>query len=62
MRGFCAQDGEFATPVASHGQDPVRRNAIAGREARCKVLGKIDGDARQLASVRSGDAVTLTLE
>jgi len=33
-RGFCARIGGFATPVASHGQDPLRRNAIAGSEAR----------------------------
>jgi hypothetical protein len=29
---------------------------------RCNVLGKIDGDAKQLASVRSGDTLTITLE
>jgi hypothetical protein len=29
---------------------------------RCNVLGTIDGDPRQLASVRSGDGITVSLE
>ncbi|HKW36752.1 MAG TPA: cyclophilin-like fold protein [Burkholderiales bacterium] len=37
-----------------------------GKEPRlvgpCNVLGAIDGDPRQLASVRSGDAISVTVE
>ncbi len=42
------------TPI-SEGREPKLVNP-------CNVLGRIDGEPRDFASVRSGDAITLTLE
>ncbi|HEY6241309.1 MAG TPA: cyclophilin-like fold protein [Burkholderiales bacterium] len=44
------------------GRTPVSEGDESRLVTRCNVLGTIDGDARQLASVRSGDAITVTLE
>lgn len=46
---------------------PWGRTPISEREepklvSPCNVLGRIDGDPRKLASVRSGDTITLTVE
>ena len=44
------------------GRTPVSEGDESRLVTRCNVLGWIDGDPRQLASVRSGDAITVTLE
>ncbi len=44
------------------GRTPISEGAEPKLVTRCNVLGKIDGDPRQLATVRSGDAVTVALE
>ena len=44
------------------GRTPVSEGDESRLVTRCNVLGKIDGDARQLASVRSGDTITVELE
>ena len=44
------------------GRTPISEGAEPKLVTRCNVLGKIDGDPRQLAAVRSGDAITVTLE
>ena len=44
------------------GRTPVSEGNESRLVTRCNVLGKIDGDPREFASVRSGDAITVTLE
>ena len=44
------------------GRTPVSEGDESRLVTRCNVLGRIDGDPRQLASVRSGDAITVTSE
>ncbi len=44
------------------GRTPISEGDESRLVTRCNVLGRIDGDAKQLASVRSGDTITLTLE
>ncbi len=44
------------------GRTPVSEADESRLVTRCNVLGTIDGDPRQLASVRSGDGITLSLE
>ncbi len=44
------------------GRTPVSEGDESRLVTRCNVLGRIDGDPRQLASVSSGDAITMTLE
>ena len=44
------------------GRTPVSEGDESRLVTRCNVLGMIDGDPRQLASVRSGDVITVTLE
>ncbi len=44
------------------GRTPVSEGDESRLVTRCNILGRIDGDPRQLASVRSGDAITVTLE
>jgi uncharacterized protein len=56
---FWAEGGSLALPW---GRTPVSEGGESRLVTRCNVLGKIDGDPRQLASVRSGDAMTVTLE
>jgi len=43
------------------GPTPISEGDQPKLVTRCNVLGKIDGDARQLSSVRSGDAITVEL-
>ena len=43
-----------ATPISDGGEPKL--------VTRCNVLGRIDGEATQLASVRSGDAITISIE
>jgi uncharacterized protein len=56
---FWVEGSSLALPW---GRTPVSRSDESRLVTRCNVLGAIDGDPRQLASVRSGDAITLTLE
>jgi len=44
------------------GRTPVSEGDESRLVTRCNVLGMIDGDPRQLASARSGDVITVTLE
>jgi uncharacterized protein len=44
------------------GRTPISEGKEPKLVSPCNVLGRIDGDPRRLASVRSGDAITLTLE
>ena len=44
------------------GRTPMSEGDEPRLVTRCNVLGKIDGEARQLASVRSSDTMTLTAE
>ena len=56
---FWVEGSSLALPW---GRTPISEGDEARLAARCNVLGKIDGEARQLASVRSGDAITLMIE
>ena len=44
------------------GRTPISEGKESKLVTRCNVLGAIDGDPRQLASVRGGDTITLTVE
>jgi len=56
---FWTEGSSLALPW---GRTPVSEGDESRLVTRCNVLGRIDGDPRQLASVRSGDAITVTLE
>ena len=59
---FWTEGGALALPF---GRTPLSRDAKDARPklvSRCNVLGKLDGDARALASVRAGDPITVSLE
>ena len=56
---FWVEGSSLALPW---GRTPISEGDEPRLVTRCNVLGKIDGEARQLASVRSGDAITLTME
>jgi hypothetical protein len=56
---FWVEGGALALPW---GRTPVSEGDESRLVTRCNVLGKIDGDPRQLASVRLGDAIAVTLE
>jgi uncharacterized protein len=56
---FWVEGGSLALPW---GRTPVSQGDESRLVTRCNVLGAIDGDPRQLASVRSGDTITLTVE
>ena len=56
---FWVEGGSLALPW---GRTPASEGDESRLVTRCNVLGAIDGDPRQLASVRSGDAITLTVE
>jgi hypothetical protein len=56
---FWVEGGSLALPF---GRTPVSEGDEPKLVTRCNVLGEIDGDPKQLASVRAGDAITLTLE
>ena len=44
------------------GRTPISEGEEPKLVSPCNVLGRIDGDPRQLASVRSSDAIAVTLE
>ena len=56
---FWTEGSSLALPW---GRTPVSEGDESRLVTRCNILGRIDGDPRQLASVRSGDAITVTLE
>ena len=56
---FWVEGSSLALPW---GRTPISEGSESRLVTRCNVLGKIDGDAKELASVRSGDTITITLE
>ena len=56
---FWVEGSSLALPW---GRTPVSEGDESRLVTRCNVLGTIDGDPRQLASVRSGDGITVSLE
>jgi hypothetical protein len=56
---FWTEGSSLALPW---GRTPVSEGDESRLVTRCNVLGTIDGDPRQLASVRSGDSITVSLE
>ena len=56
---YWIEGGSLALPW---GRTPISESGESRLVARCNVLGRIDGDPRQLASVSSGDAITVTME
>ena len=56
---FWTEGGALALPF---GRTPISVDARPKLASRCNVLGKIEGDARTLASVRAGDPITVSLE
>jgi hypothetical protein len=55
---YWVQGGSLALP---YGPTPVSRGSECRLVTKVNVLGKLEGDARALASVRDGDAVEVTL-
>ena len=56
---FWTEGSSLALPW---GRTPVSEGDESRLVTRCNVLGRIDGDPRQLALVRSGDSITVSLE
>jgi len=56
---FWVEGSSLALPF---GRTPISEGDQPKLVTRCNLLGVIDGDPKQLASVRSGDSITLTLE
>ena len=56
---FWVEGSSLALPF---GRTPVSEGDEPKLVTRCNVLGRIDGDPKQLASVRGGDSITMTLE
>jgi len=56
---FWVEGGALALPW---GRTPISEGKQPKLVSPCNALGRIDGDPRRLASVRSGDAITLTVE
>ena len=56
---FWTEGSSLALPW---GRTPVSEGDESRLVTRCNVLGMIDGDPRQLASVRSGDSITVSME
>jgi hypothetical protein len=56
---FWTEGSSLALPW---GRTPVSEGDESRLVTRCNVLGRIDGEPRQLASVRSGDSITVSLE
>ena len=55
---FWVQGGSLALPF---GPTPVSKGDECRLVTRCNVLGKIEGDPRQLAKIRQGDAIRVEL-
>ena len=56
---FWTEGGALALPF---GRTPISEDARPKLVSRCNVLGRIEGDAGALASVRAGDPITVALE
>ena len=56
---FWTEGSSLALPW---GRTPVSEGDESRLVTRCNVLGRTDGEPRQLASVRSGDSITVSLE
>jgi hypothetical protein len=56
---FWTEGSSLALPW---GRTPVSEGDESRLVTRCNVLGTIDGDPRQLAPVRSGDSITVSVE
>jgi hypothetical protein len=56
---FWTEGGALALPF---GRTPISEDTRPKLVSRCNVLGKIEGDAQALASVRAGDPITVSLE
>jgi hypothetical protein len=56
---FWTEGGALALP---YGPTPISEDARPKLVSRCNVLGRIDGDPRQLGTVRSGESITVSLE
>jgi uncharacterized protein len=56
---FWAEGSSLALPW---GRTPVSEGDESRLVTRCNVFGSIDGDPRQLATVRAGDTINLALE
>lgn len=56
---FWTEGNALALPF---GRTPISDDARPKLASRCNVLGSIEGDPRALASVRAGDAITVTRE
>ena len=56
---FWVEGGALALPW---GRTPISEGKEPKLVSPCNVLGAIDGDPRRLASVRGGDAITVTVE
>jgi hypothetical protein len=56
---FWTEGSSLALPW---GRTPVSEGDESRLVTRCNVLGAIDGDPRQFASVRNGDSITVSLE
>jgi hypothetical protein len=53
---------EGAALALPWGRTPISEGEEPKLVSLCNVLGRIDGDPRQLASVRGGDTISLTVE
>lgn len=56
---FWTEGGALALPF---GRTPISEDERPKLVSRCNVLGKLEGDAQALASVRAGDPITVSLE
>jgi len=56
---FWVEGSSLALPW---GRTPISEGKESKLVSPCNMLGRIDGDARDFASVRSGDTMTLSLE
>jgi len=56
---FWVEGSSLALPW---GRTPISEGKESKLVSPCNVLGRIDGEAREFASVRSGDTMTLSLE
>jgi len=56
---FWTEGGALALPF---GRTPISDDASPKLVSRCNVLGRIDGDCRELGKVRSGDMMTVSKE
>ncbi len=53
---------EGAALALPWGRTPISEGKESKLVSSCNVLGRIDGDSRQFASVRSGDTISVTVE